>query len=561
LFRNTLQLVATVGNPSFTLVNPIRDQQDVAMLFKGIRTPADYAQFVKLYIEDVGHALRQDDEYLRFLNADLSYSGLQKNIRPTSFTDFGQGDSWKSFDRYLRPISRLSNALEEGSKMAGMQLLERQNRGRPLTPKQKHEIRRFSGSPDFGQGGTAKQEFNLLVMFANAQIQGIRRNFQRMEDSPGRMLIATGAMTALAGAQYVWNRQFVDGDGIRAIDRISINDRNNYLTLILPPSLAPLRDDKGVLRHQTIKLPLGHAPKLLYAAGRGAIEMALGETEAGERTLAAVLGAVLPGNVGLDPNKPVESIVGGTISSLNPLINTGVGVLSNYDFSKQNKIVPRGLEGVYPELQTKADTSPFITMVQNSLNAISPQGLKSSPMTMEYITRNLFGGPGDILVGLADHAMRSHQVAPREPAHTGLQKVANAPFFGPIAKRFIGSNIDQQQRENTEFIYDLFNQASLARKSARLLVREYGKDPSTELSSEQMFLASQEPFLAEKIERLGEIRSTRQLLRNTQPPDMDQQLAVLAEQERLIIQAVSDMMKNLEQTPSGVYTEKNKGGV
>jgi len=536
--RAILQTTATVASPAFTLVNPIKDLQDLQLLTTSIKNIPQALGVLRDWGRNVGLILKESPEYLKFLESGASYSGLTKSINPEMFVNFGERSG------IISKVAKLSNAFEEASKMAAL----KRNRASGLSDTSAvYKTRRYGGSPDFGRRGVLASDLNLILMFANAQIQGVTRNFTAMKENPTRMLLALGFMGGVAQLAHNWNDQFTDSDGVKSADRISTNDRNNYLVIINPYSKY---NDKGVTRYESFKLPLGHATKLLYNAAQGIVDVTSGREEAVSKGLSTIVSGMLPGNINVDPHNVVKSVGSGILGSSNPIVKGVPEFIGNYDAGSMSAIVPQYMQNINPNYQHTADTSPAMVGFARALN-VAP-GPKISPMKLEHMWQSTFGGLGEMGLSGVDAIIREIQGKEKLPKPTGtFQKMARAPITGVITRRFVGSTIDQKLRDATDKFYRFRNKAAEALATKNFMLK---RNPQELEEATDLMLAEMAPMTIKVSQELGKIRAARQLIYNTQPEDAEAKLEALANAERALLPRMAEAVKQIE----GVLTNMGK---
>lgn len=80
----------------------------------------------------------------------------------------------KVWNSVIDLIGKIGDTIESVPKVAGYIHYREGNGGAPLTPKQRDDLRRYIGSPDFLDKGKVTPASNNILLFSNAIIQGLR---------------------------------------------------------------------------------------------------------------------------------------------------------------------------------------------------------------------------------------------------------------------------------------------------------------------------------------------------------------------------------------------------
>jgi hypothetical protein len=551
-FRNMLQKFATGANLAFAVPNVVRDVQDARKLSTAFSpyNLVDFGKFVGEYAASLKQALMKDPEYRNFLESRAGFSTLQKNIDPEMFL------KEETSMNPLEAVAKVNSLFEEGTKLTTFKRLKSQGKSDVQAA---IETRRYGGSPDFARRGTASKEANLMFMFFNASVQGIARNFSRLNPAQNPARVATLLMGAATSAAALdrWNAQFADPDGTPSMERVSKKDLQNYFVMLRPETY---KTAEGVIRHRYYKLPKGHLARLvmnpIQEATGAALQAVTGKSGWQQRgtgeTIANVASGLSPINVNLDVSSPkaaLTSLGSGAVASLNPAIRAPLEQVigaGGEDTFRGVPIVPRRLQDVRPNEQFDATTSPTIVKATQALNKVLGD-IQLSPKRVEALLRT---GP---LVGPGEMALKAADSLVKPAVDRGLQgdeAVGEIPLVGTIAKRFVGSGVDQVEADTFEKFYALRGQSE---EASRTLAHLKSSDPAKakEFAIENRALLGAASSLRKLGEGFAAIRKAREL-----HPDQGEELG---QRERVLLQKAQEIQslleKNLKAEPKGIQPD------
>lgn len=264
LISNPVKRVFTVNNPAFGLWNLQRDFRSMMKNLPGNALTQPF-KMVKAYKQTFVTAFldalfgKSTPFAERMYRANLLIAG--RSFRADEFIneDTELDRIMAEWDRNPRArrnfflkagkavFNDFNQSLERWSKAAGAKYLE--NQGYSLDdPKVRQMVRERAGSPDFLERGKYTPWTNMIFLFSNAQIQGVRATVHAIKDNPinypaklflydvlpklVQVAAARGILDMVLGALG-----FYDDDDDRPIQRMMENipqrDRDNYLTIPL----------------------------------------------------------------------------------------------------------------------------------------------------------------------------------------------------------------------------------------------------------------------------------------------------------------------------------------
>ena len=143
-----------------------------------------------------------------------------------------------------------------------------------------------------------------MVLFFNAQMQGIVRNASNLKDLAKDPKAFGGMMMAVTGlelARMQWNDRFTDPDGTRSADRMTNSDRENYWTFVLPETEVV----NGVERHKMAKMSKGHLARILFNPVADMLQAGASEREtfSPTQTTLNLFEQFSPGSINLEPGR------------------------------------------------------------------------------------------------------------------------------------------------------------------------------------------------------------------------------------------------------------------
>lgn len=460
--RGVFRTGATGANLAFGIPNVRKDVGDLALLSKAApqgsmvnpKNWPGYAKLAAIWVDSLKHVVKQDDVYREFLDSGAAFSTLQKNIDPNRFLSFKRSGISR-----LNPVSaieRLNNIGEETTKVASYRALRGKGMGQMEAA---HETRNFGGSPDFARGGANGGDLGVLFMFYNANVQGISRTLSRFRDNPKMLATTMAGMTAFSAALLAWNRQFTSPDDNKPeLDHVAARDKSNYWVFLLPQTY---QTTSGATRHRMVKIPKGHAEQVVATPIQALLDKMAGGNTSAYQTALDTASTLIPGSVQLREGEEGKSLAEGLGATLNPVLRVPAELLANRDFYRDTPVEPRRFENVESPLRYTPTTSPAMVKLG------SVAGL--SPLKLQHTLRNIVPGLGEGALSLIDAAVPSEY---KSRIKEGDEAIGDMPVAGPVLRRFVGSPVDQQQRQLEEQFYRLLDRAQTAKGTLALLDKQ-----------------------------------------------------------------------------------------
>lgn len=527
----SFRLGATLANLRFSVPNATRDIQDYAslsktgLIIKGVLHPFEFGKIVHDWITTLKHTIAEDEEYLQMMRARAGFSTIQRNISASPETlrvNALKVGGLNPFSKVIHTIEQFNDIVENNTKLTAFkrskELIMRGKQG-PLSKAQLDavawETRNYGGSPDFASKGTMSAAINLLWMFFNAKVQGTGRTVKRMLE-PKRAAMLLGTYTMMGLALMGHNMQFLapENDGTFEYQHIPETDKQNYYIIITP---GTYHTSTGGVRHNYFKVSKGHLGQLISNPIEDAIEgYTLGHGDIGQTAL-NFAGNMLPGQFNFREGHIAQGSVSGAISSWNPLIKEPIDQARNQDSFKSIPIEPKGMENLENPERYDPNTSLTTRRVARVIYDISgkDQGLAkapiigpmlTSPMRLQHAISGFGAGVADDALRIADYAQGQDKTSP-VPLE-GTEALAHTPVVGGLVSRFVGSPLDQIEKDlETEF-YSAAETATLQKGTFDHMARtnpqaakDYFKDNKKSLQYSEAVIGIQKT--------LGELRNTQ----------------------------------------------------
>ncbi len=477
LLRNT----AVTLSPAWVTANIVRDVRDLRRLFPTSKEvivvdprtwgpgAKSFFQTLGAWTEAFGQRLKQDPEYVEMMQSRAGFSTLVRNLQLDELSEVRDPSVLANPVKwFVGKMGGFSNAVEETTKLAAWKMGKAAN----LTPLENaYAVRRYGGSPDYGRKGTLTPSINTLLVFFNAQLQGIVRNVERYKSDPKKLMWVMAGASATALLRDRWNSQFVDSDGVQAEKKISDTDRKGYFTVVLPSTY--IKD--GVVRHHIAKLPKGYTDQIITNIPESVICAVKGDISPAQAMMTSTEN-IFPGNITLKEGQPLGGAVTGFLSSVNPVLGIPVEQLANRQMAFNAPIVTERLTHRPAEEQFTPATSPTIVKMAQAASAVTRPltNIGVSPDRLSHVLRRsgLAAGPGEMVLTAADALLRAGGQAPPRRELAEPEQLAQTPIIGPLLRRFVGSSFDQVQRNKEEQFYQALGEAEQIKAKLSQLQQE-----------------------------------------------------------------------------------------
>ena len=553
------QRLSAVGlNPFFAASNIFRDYFDLMALAKGVNrlNPLDYAKMAGSMAKSWVQVLREDPIYIKeVMETGAGLSTIQSQLTPD--TIMGYRSRTDLGGKLLDILSRISNASESAGKLTLAKRLKQLN---TMTPDARaYEVRNFGGSSDFWRHGTAMQEAGAWTLFLNAQVQGIARNKRLLEDPK---LLAANVFAAFLTAAAItrWNSQFKDSDGTPSLKHVSDTDMQTSF-VILQPAIQEQSRRTGKPEPTPLKIPMGFTQRVIFGPIMAAFNYATGLRDESKTQIALdAISHLIPTQTQLKEGELMKSLGHGVISTGGPVPRVLVQEMMNRNTSFDIPIISKPVEAASAPQQFDTTTDPLAKLLATGASKVPvlDQSWLASPKRMEHILSGMGvkGGAADLAYQPLSAAVRrvteevpsiADQIAQtnRDLAADPVKTLRKAPVFGGLFRRFVGSGVDQVQRDQIDDLYDLYGKAKQAQDDLALnkrirpeQARQMVQDPETRK------LLQLTPALQPIVTQLSKVHAVRaQLLTKPDTPERRQSLASLDRTEAAILARASAFMR------------------
>ena len=397
---------ATTLNLPFQIANVAADIPRAALVSKyGIQRIEDVIQFPvdlfqSLFSSFAGNVGGHKNQlYLDFLDSGAAGSTIQESLRPNAL-QFKEptviSKSKKLALTVLNTIPDISQAIEQTSKILGVKRamrFEGAESGKDLAnriPEAITEIRRFSGSPDFGRIGSAVEatRANLLLMFLNARIQGTVSDLGRLGGMDGAKRSAItwlrlGAIAVPTAILYALN----NSDKYRAdYEKRSDQEKQNYWMF---PKDSFITTEDGETMRDYARMPKREIGKWVANLTESALKFGdKKDPETFSKFAASMIQEISPVNIqGKNTQERLESVASG----MHPLIKAPLELATGRDLYRHRAIVPDSMKKASPENQYTDRTAEVFKKLANVMPDFSPDFMRS-PLMLENLTKNLTAG-------------------------------------------------------------------------------------------------------------------------------------------------------------------------
>lgn len=404
---------ATAFNLPFQISNVMADVPRQALVSKyGIRGVSDMVRYPldfshSIFSSIAGNVFGYKNKLmLDFLDSGAAGTTIQEYLTPQGlrFQEPTNISRSKALAKtVLNSIPDFAQAIEQTSKIVGVKRamrFEGVESGAQLAkqiPAAITEIRRFSGSPDFGRQGkwTEAARLNLLYMFLNARIQGVTADLGRLTGRDGaatagrtwrNLGIAVGLPTAYL---YMLNHSEENAEDYA---KRPAQERQNYW-------LIPKDDEQGKPRYITTeggeqirdywRIPKRETAKWIGNMVESTLDFAdKKDPQTFGKWAQGMMEDISPVNVqGNSAQERLESVA----ASLNPVLKAPLELATGRDMYRHKSIVPDAQKKASPENQYTDRTAQVFKTLADKMPDVAPEVLRS-PLMLENATKNLTAG-------------------------------------------------------------------------------------------------------------------------------------------------------------------------
>ena len=415
---------ATALNIPFQVSNLMADVPRQALVSKyGIKGVSDLVRYPldlvqSLYASMSGDLLRNENKlFLDFLDSGAAGVTIQEHLTPKAL-EFREPTSMSRRKRIalnmLYVPAEFAAAIEQTSKILGVKRAMRFHgvqSGAELAkqiPEAITEIRRFSGSPDFGRQGKFVEaaRLNLLYMFLNARIQGTVADVGRLTGRDGAktaastwLKVGTAIGIPTAYLYYMNNSSEFKDD----YDKRPQQEKDNYWLI---PKSTFITNDQGEKMRDYWRVPKRESSKWIANMTESALEFAQKRDPKSFANFGVqMLEDISPVNIqGNSAQERLESVG----ASLNPVIKGPLEVATGRDMYRHRQLVPDTMKKASPEEQYTDRTAEAFKKMATAMPDVAPEFMRS-PIMLENMTRNL-------TAGLFTQFMQGKPVEGRTPA-------------------------------------------------------------------------------------------------------------------------------------------------
>lgn len=414
---NIFRAGATTFNLPFQVSNLLADIPRQALISKyGLRGVTDLVRYPLDFVESVfssfaGNFGIKNKLYLDFLDSGVAGSTVQQHLTPDAlrFRPETAQSKTKAFAKsVLNTIPEFANAIEQTSKIVGVKRAMRLEKvinaetgqmegigsGKALAqfaPEAITEIRRFSGSPDFGRSGkwTDQARLNLLYMFFNARVQGTIADVGRLTGWDGagmarKTWFKVGTAIGLPSV-YVYLMNNSDEYKEDYAKRPEQEKRNYWLI----PKDSFITSSSGEKMRDYWRIPKRESAKWVGNFVEAGMDFAQQrDPERFGDWAGTMLEEVFPVNIqGETAQQRLESVG----ASLNPIIKAPLEIATGRDMYRHRNIVPETMKKASPELQYTDRTAEVFKQLAQAMPDVAPEVFRS-PLMLENMTKNMTAG-------------------------------------------------------------------------------------------------------------------------------------------------------------------------
>jgi len=391
------------GGPWFAIPNFIRDQ-----FTAGVQSKSGYIPFWDGVI-GAGHVLKNSDVYQRWIEAGGKFHGittgneafksLLEDALPKDASVLATIGEMMQPRNWVRMLGAAGQILEEATRVQEFNRMQKQGAS-PMEAANASKI----VSMNFARAGERGRALNMLVAFANAQIQQLDMVTNGHRD-PARRLqtILRGVMLITVPSVLCWYL----GKDDEEIQNLPEWRKNLFWNLNLKPVARALGRDGFIL-----SIP---KPFLMGAIYGTSVERMLDyATDRDPNGWKKALGSVIDQTIA-----PLDMAM--SLAGLRPLAEAAM----NYDFFRKRPVIPEQMQDLPPAQQYDLTTSQTARLIGEYTN--------QSPMMIDHLVRGYFATAGKWGTDAIDWGMQKLGVTdvPPPPRKDLME--------WPILNRFAGS--------------------------------------------------------------------------------------------------------------------------
>lgn len=398
---------ATALNIPFQVSNLLADVPRQALVSRyGLRGVTDLVRYPldlveSMYASMVGDITGKPTKlFLDFMDSGAAGTTIQEHLTPNALK-FREPTTMSKAKRAALNIlyapAEFAAAIEQTSKILGVKRAMRVHgvkSGAELAkkiPEAITEIRRFSGSPDFGRMGswTEQARLNLLFMFLNARIQGTVADLGRLTGRDGAKTAAAtwlkvGTAIGLPSAYlYALNNSPKYAKDYASRPQ---NEKDNYWLI---PKSTYITNENGEIMRDYWRIPKRESSKWIANMVESGLQFSKEKNlDSFKNFSQRMLEDISPVNIqGNTFQERVESVG----ASLHPFIKGPVETATGRDMYRHRELVPDSMKKASPELQYTDRTAEVFKKVANAMPDVAPEVLRS-PIMIENMVRNMTAG-------------------------------------------------------------------------------------------------------------------------------------------------------------------------
>lgn len=400
---------ATAMNVPFQVSNLLADVPRQTLVSKyGIRNvkdlyqyPADYANALLSVMLAHSPLKYKNQLYQDFLDSGAAGTTVQELLTPNALKWRDPNTMSKSKRVALGILyspAEFSTAIEQLSKVVGIRRamrFEGATSGKDLArriPEAVTEVRRFSGSPDFGRQGKLIEsaKLNLVYMFLNARIQGAVADVGRLIGRDGAKTAAvTWARTGLAiGVPTMLLYALNNSKEYKAdYDNLRRDDKERYWHI---PKNTFITNEDGEVMRDYWRIPKRESAKWVANMTESLINFVQTKDPKAFGLFAQnLIEDISPVNIsGNTGQERLES----TIASLNPVIKAPIELATGRNLYRHKDLITSDKMKVAPPEEQYTDRTPEIFVKAAQVIPDWMPEFARSPIKLDNLTRNLTAG-------------------------------------------------------------------------------------------------------------------------------------------------------------------------